>query len=66
MARYILALDQGTTSSQAILFGHDGNIVALPQKKCPQIFPEPGRVEHDPLEIWLLDSHAGNTARFSP
>jgi len=52
MARYILALDQGTTSSRAILFDHDGNVVALSQKEFQQIFPEPGRVEHDPLEIW--------------
>ena len=52
MSRCILALDQGTTSSRAVLFDHDGNIVALSQKEFPQIFPEPGRVEHDPLEIW--------------
>ncbi|MDR0239689.1 MAG: glycerol kinase GlpK [Deltaproteobacteria bacterium] len=52
MARYILALDQGTTSSRAILFDHGGNVVALSQKEFPQIFPEPGWVEHDPLEIW--------------
>jgi len=52
MARYILALDQGTTSSRAILFDHDGNVVALSQKEFPQIFPESGLVEHDPLEIW--------------
>ena len=52
MARYILALDQGTTSSRAILFDHDGNVAALSQKEFPQIFPEPGLVEHDPLAIW--------------
>jgi glycerol kinase len=49
---YILALDQGTTSSRAIVFDHDGGIVALAQKEFPQIFPTPGWVEHDPLEIW--------------
>jgi glycerol kinase len=49
---YILALDQGTTSSRAIVFGHDGGIVALAQKEFPQIFPTPGWVEHDPEEIW--------------
>jgi glycerol kinase len=49
---YILALDQGTTSSRAIVFNHDGGIVALAQKEFPQIFPKPGWVEHDPQEIW--------------
>ena len=45
--RYILALDQGTTSSRAILFDHDGAIVAVAQKEFRQIFPQPGWVEHD-------------------
>ncbi|MCL2124119.1 MAG: FGGY family carbohydrate kinase, partial [Desulfovibrionaceae bacterium] len=58
MSRCILALDQGTTSSRAVLFDHDGNIVALSQKEFPQIFPEPGRVEHDPLEIWSTQIEA--------
>jgi glycerol kinase len=49
---YILALDQGTTSSRAIVFDHDGAIVALAQREFPQIFPKPGWVEHDPREIW--------------
>ncbi len=49
---YILALDQGTTSSRAIVFDHDGAIVAVAQKEFPQIFPKPGWVEHDPREIW--------------
>ena len=49
---YILALDQGTTSSRAILFDHDGAIVSLARKEFRQIFPEPGWVEHDPQEIW--------------
>lgn len=49
---YILALDQGTTSSRAIIFNHDGKIEAVAQKEFEQIFPEPGRVEHDPNEIW--------------
>jgi len=62
MARYILALDQGTTSSRAILFDHGGNVVALSQKEFRQIFPEPGRVEHDPLEIWSAQAGvAGET-----
>ena len=50
--KYILALDQGTTSSRAIVFDHAGSIVAVAQKEFPQIFPKPGWVEHDPREIW--------------
>ena len=50
--RYILALDQGTTSSRAILFGHDGQIAAVAQQEFPQIYPAPGHVEHDPEAIW--------------
>jgi glycerol kinase len=49
---YILALDQGTTSSRAIIFDHDGGVVAVAQKEFRQIFPKPGWVEHDPDEIW--------------
>lgn len=49
---YILSLDQGTTSSRAILFDHDGLIVAQAQKPFTQYYPEPGWVEHDPEEIW--------------
>jgi len=49
---YILALDQGTTSSRAILFDHDGAIKAVAQKEFKQIFPQTGWVEHDPQEIW--------------
>jgi glycerol kinase len=49
---YILALDQGTTSSRAIIFDHDGVPVAIAQKEFNQIFPRPGWVEHDPNEIW--------------
>jgi glycerol kinase len=49
---YILSLDQGTTSSRAILFDHHGQIHAVAQKEFEQIFPEPGWVEHDPQEIW--------------
>ena len=50
--KYILSLDQGTTSSRAILFDHAGSIVAVAQKEFPQIFPKPGWVEHDPRDIW--------------
>ena len=49
---YILALDQGTTSSRAIVFDRQGAIVSLAQKEFRQIFPQPGWVEHDPAEIW--------------
>jgi glycerol kinase len=54
--RYILALDQGTTSSRAILFDRDGAIVAVAQKEFRQIFPQPGWVEHDAQEIWATQS----------
>ncbi|WP_315128405.1 FGGY family carbohydrate kinase, partial [uncultured Actinomyces sp.] len=50
--RYVLAIDQGTTSSRAILFNHDGEIVAVEQKEHEQIFPRAGWVEHDAVEIW--------------
>ncbi len=50
--RYILSLDQGTTSSRAILFDREGGIAAVAQKEFRQIFPRPGWVEHDPEEIW--------------
>lgn len=50
--QFILTLDQGTTSSRAILFNHNGHITSLAQKEFRQIFPQPGWVEHDPMEIW--------------
>lgn len=53
MKKYVLALDQGTTSSRSILFDHDGNICSSKQLEFTQIFPAPGLVEHDPMEIWL-------------
>lgn len=52
MQKYIVALDQGTTSSRAIVFDHEQNIVAIGQKEFRQIYPQPGWVEHDPMEIW--------------
>ena len=54
--KYILALDQGTTSSRAIVFDHAGSIIAVAQKEFPQIFPKPGWVEHDPQRNLV---HAG-------
>jgi len=53
MEKYILALDQGTTSSRAILFDINGNIAAVAQKEFTQIFPQAGWVEHDAMEIWV-------------
>jgi glycerol kinase len=52
MKKYILALDQGTTSSRAILFDHQGQICGSAAQEFPQHFPQPGWVEHDPNEIW--------------
>ena len=51
-ARYVLAIDQGTTSTRAIIFNHEGGIISVGQKEHEQIFPRPGWVEHDPREIW--------------
>ena len=50
---YLLALDQGTSSSRSIVFDVQGRIVAMAQQELPQIFPKPGWVEHDPMVIWL-------------
>ena len=50
--KYVLALDQGTTSSRAILFDAGGRAVAAAQRELTQYFPQPGWVEHDPDEIW--------------
>jgi glycerol kinase len=58
--KYLLALDQGTTSSRALLIDESGKIVAVAQKEFTQIFPQPGWVEHDPKEIW--SSQIGVTA----
>ena len=52
MSTYILALDQGTTSSRAVVFDKKGSIVSVAQKEFTQIFPKPGWVEHDATEIW--------------
>src|SRR5689334_17053238 len=67
MTRYVLALDQGTTSSRAILFDLHGQPAGIAQEEYPQHFPQPGWVEHDPLDIWssqlrvarqvLMDAH---------
>ena len=52
MSKYIMSIDQGTTSSRAIIFNHNGEIVAIAQKEFQQIYPHAGWVEHDPMEIW--------------
>lgn len=52
MGKYLMALDQGTTSSRSILFDKSGNIVSMAQKEFKQIYPKPGFVEHNPMEIW--------------
>ncbi len=58
METYIAALDQGTTSSRAILFNREGAIVARAQHPFRQIYPQPGWVEHDPMEIWATEKRA--------
>ncbi|SHE25348.1 glycerol kinase GlpK [Actinomyces glycerinitolerans] len=50
--KYVLAIDQGTTSSRAIVFNHSGQVVSIGQQEFTQIFPNPGWVEHNPVEIW--------------
>src|ERR687892_1854016 len=52
MAKYAAALDQGTTSSRCMVFDHGGQVVSVVQKEHEQIYPKPGWVEHDPMEIW--------------
>ena len=58
MNGYIIALDQGTTSSRSIVFDHSGNIVSLAQYPFAQIYPKPGWVEHDPMVILHTQMHA--------
>lgn len=52
MSKYVAAIDQGTTSTRCMIFDHGGNVVSSAQKEHRQIYPQPGWVEHDPLEIW--------------
>ena len=56
MSKFILALDQGTSSSRAIVFDHDGNIRSTAQMEFTQYFPQPGWVEHNPMEIWSSEA----------
>ena len=53
---FVLALDQGTTSSRALVFDHAGAVRGMAQREFRQIYPEPGCVEHDPMEIWESQS----------
>ena len=62
MAQYIAALDQGTTSTRFMIFNHDGKIVAKAQQEHQQIYPKPGWVEHNPLEIWQSTCEVINEA----
>ncbi|MBP8959190.1 MAG: glycerol kinase GlpK [Bacteroidales bacterium] len=62
MNGYILALDQGTTSSRAIIFDHNGQILTSAQKEFNQIYPEPGWVEHNPQEIWSSQAEVADRA----
>ena len=56
MAKYVMAFDAGTTSNRAILFDNKGEIVSVAQQEFPQIYPKPGWVEHDPMDIWSTQS----------
>jgi len=62
MAKYILALDQGTTSSRAILFDESGKPITSAQQEFPQIFPKPGWVEHNPHDIWRTQRDVARAA----
>lgn len=62
MTKYILAFDQGTTSSRAIVFNHNGDLLTVAQKEFQQIFPQPGWVEHDADEIWSSQIGVANEA----
>ncbi|HET9906797.1 MAG TPA: glycerol kinase GlpK, partial [Anaerolineales bacterium] len=62
MPKYVAAIDQGTTSTRFMIFDHSGNVIAVDQKEHQQIFPKPGWVEHDPLEIWARTQEVINGA----
>ena len=59
--KYILSLDQGTTSSRSIIFNEKGEVTAFAQEEFPQIFPQPGWVEHDPEAIWASQYRTAKT-----
>ena len=58
--KYIIALDQGTTSSRAVLLDHNANVVEIAQREFTQIYPRAGWVEHNPMEIWATQSSTLN------
>lgn len=60
--QYIMSLDQGTTSSRCILFDKSGNAISMAQKEYQQFYPQPGWVEHDPMEIWQTQLEVAQTA----
>ena len=62
MSRFVLALDQGTTSSRSIVFDRAGRVVSLAQQELPQLFPGPGHVEHDPEAIWASQLQTARVA----
>jgi glycerol kinase len=62
VARFVLALDQGTTSSRSIVFNHAGKAVASAQREFPQLYPSPGHVEHDPEAIWSTQLRTARAA----
>jgi len=63
---YIMALDQGTTSSRAVIFDHQAKIISIAAKEFRQIFPQPGWVEHDPMEIWDTQMEAAGRPLIPP
>jgi glycerol kinase len=65
MKKYILSLDQGTTSSRAIVFDHAGNLRSIAQKEFKQHYPQPGWVEHNPMEIWETQDFTARKAMHS-
>jgi len=62
MSRFVLAIDQGTTSTRAMIFDRESNVIAMDQREHQQIYPQPGWVEHDPMEIWLRTQQVVQTA----
>ena len=62
MSKYVAAIDQGTTSTRFMIFDHGGNVIAVHQKEHEQIYPKPGWIEHDPLEIWERTQEVMNGA----
>nr|HML38842.1 FGGY family carbohydrate kinase [Bacillota bacterium] len=64
MEKYIMALDQGTTSSRCILYNRNGEVISSAQKEFRQIYPKPGWVEHDAMEIWSTQAGVAQEAMY--